>query len=229
MKNCPSCGSAVAGRIKYCDDCRDTRAPWRINHDNMKTACALLGIDISVRVRRVATRRLLGRYHGVHLTDDAPLDMEVAAKMTEEQLAGFMYHKITIGTRLTPEAASRALWHELTHAKQFQDNPERYVHQYAEELKAARALAASGETSFAEAYRTISFEVEAKANEGLHDTVCSLTHVNKRANMPELNPPHTRITHVVNGKIYLGDRGKIFDKWTKESILAAQEMLAANA
>lgn len=228
MHNCPSCGTAIAGRVKYCDDCRDTAAPWRVNHDNIDIACDYLDIDVPVYIRRAATRELLGRYHGIKLRDNAPRDMEVVSQMTDDELNSFMYHKITISTRLTPEAASRALWHELTHAAQYQRDPDYYVEQYAKELKQARAIAASGVMPFTKAYRLISFEIEAKANEELHYTMCSLTLANKRANMPALKRPHNRIDSVVNGAITPGDRAELFERLAKQSIETAKTMLAAS-
>lgn len=224
MRNCISCGSPAHGRRKYCDDCRDTRAPWRVDDDNLLAACDHLGLSVSVDIRRTATRKLLGRYHGIKIPDDAPRDPDVVAQMSDDEINALMRHRITISARLTPEAASRTLWHELTHASQYERDPEYYVQQYAKELREAKALAATG-MPYNKAYRMISFEIEAKANEELHYTLFPLTLANRRANMPPLKSPHARISHVVNGKIVDGQYADLTEQHALRSIATAKQML----
>lgn len=214
---CISCGSSIDGRRKYCDDCRDTSAPWRVDTDNLARACDHLGVTVRVNIRRTATRRLLGRYHGIKVPDDAPRDPAVIDTMTEEQIDALMTHYITASARLTPEAASRTLWHELTHAAQYERDPNYYVEQYAKELREARRLADNG-IPFNRAYRMISFEIEAKANEDLHYTMFSLTKANRRANMPALKQPHDRISHVVNGQIIEGVNAEATERGARRAI-----------
>lgn len=226
MRNCTSCGSPTTGKMKYCDDCRDTSAPWRVHDANLLVACDHLKIQVPVVIRRSATRKLLGRYHGIQLREDAPRDMDVIATMTDDELNSFMYHKITASARMTPESASRTLWHELTHAAQYERDSDYYISEYAKELQDAKDIAASGLMTFEKAYRLISFEVEAKANEDLHYTLCPLTLVNKRANMPQLKRPHGRIDHVVNGVIHNGYHADEFEAWSRKTIEVAKQIRA---
>lgn len=214
---CISCGSAVEGRRKYCDDCRDTSAPWRVDPDGLARACEHLNITVRVDIRRTATRKLLGRYHGVKIPDDAPRDHAVIDQMTDEELDALMSHYITVSARLTPEAASRTLWHELTHAAQYERDPNYYVEQYTKELQEAKRLANNG-FPYNRAYRMISFEIEAKANEELHYTLCSLTKANRRANMPALKQPHDRVSHVVNGQIIDGINAEATERGARRAI-----------
>ena len=221
MPHCTHCAAAFTGRGRYCPDCRDTGAPWRVDHAALDRARAHLGIDCDVVVRRVATRKLLGRYHGARLRPDAP-SLAVAARMTDEQLTGFMYHLVTVSTRLTPEHASRALWHELTHAAQYEADPDAYVEGYHAEMEDVRRVVATG-VPLARAYRAISFAVEAKANELLHDTIGSLALPNKRASLPPLKVPHARIAAVVDGRIVPGAGAEAFERFTRVSIEEAVE------
>lgn len=225
MNTCTNCDTVISGRSKYCDDCRDTSAPWRPNDASIQFGANYLGIDVPVLIRRSATRKLLGRYHGIKLTRDAIRDIELVTTMTDNDLNAMMYHYITVSARLTPEAASRVLWHELTHAAQYERDPKHYASKYAEELRHAKRIAAQTGIPFERLYRVISFEIEAKANEDNHYKVCSLTLANLRANMPSLKRPHSRIEKVVNGKIIDGSHAKRFENNAKKNILVAQSML----
>jgi hypothetical protein len=227
MKNCSHCGTAITGTgYKYCDDCRDTSAPWRPSIDNIALAAQHLGIAVPVEVRRSATRKLLGRYHGIRLHDDAPRDPDVIATMSDDYLNTLMHHHITVSARLTPEAASRVIWHEMTHAAQYERDPDYYVSQYAAELRDAKRLAALTGQPFDRFYRMISFEIEAKANEGNHYKLYPLSLANNRANMPALKRPHSRIHRVVNGKIIDGTHADTFEKNALKNISTAKTMLS---
>lgn len=226
MHNCLSCGAALAARRKYCDDCRDTAAPWRADPDAIEFARQHLGISVNVIVRRTATRKLLGRYHGIRLLSDAPRDPAVIDTLTDDQLNSYMHHYITVGARQTPESASRTLWHEMTHAAQYERDPDEYVAEYARQLAEAKRLAASGAVSYVKAYRMISFEIEAKANEDLHYTLRPLTVANKRASMPALKVPHSRIDRVVDGKIVPAEFADQIEDLALQSIETAKIMLS---
>ena len=206
LKTCPSCSATFEahGRMIHCGDCRDTGAPWRPDERNILIAAEHLGISVGIVVRRSATRRLLGRYHGIKLTRDAIRDAAVVATMRDEDVDKMMFHYITVSARLTPDAASRVLWHEITHAAQYERDPEHYTTRYAKELRDAKRIAARTGIPFERLYRMISFEVEAKANEDNHHSVCALTLANRRASMPALKKPHSRVARVVNGRIVSG-------------------------
>lgn len=182
MRNCVSCGAAVGSRFKYCDDCRDT-AMWRPNYDGIEVATKRLNISVPVVIRRVSTNRLLGRYHGIKLRDDHPTDMDVIMEMSDDELQQYMYHFVTVSSRLTPERASRVLWHELTHASQF-ENVEDYTALYNEEYACVKEAAAEIGVPLAAAYKLISFEIEAAKNERRH-TKTPLALANRRAIEPK--------------------------------------------
>lgn len=231
MSNCCFCSAKVEGRYRYCEDCRDTRAPWRVHHDNLDAACKYFDLSTSVVVRRTATRQLLGRYHGIQIPEDAPQDPEIVLQMSEQDLLAIttrMFHLITASARMTAEAASRTIWHELTHAAQYERDPEFYSRQYAKELAIVKRLVANG-IPHARAYRMISFEIQAKANEDLHYTVYPLAIANKRVNMPMLKHPHMRISHVVDGKITAGPHAEAIERDTRQSIRMAQTLLIKSA
>ena len=227
MPKCSFCGDATDGRRKYCEDCRDTRAPWRVHNRNLELACELFNLSTAVVVKRTATRQLLGRYHGIKLPDDAPTDFEVVLQMSEEEVTRItsrMRHLITASARMTAVAASRTIWHELTHAMQYEKDPRYYTEQYAKELTVAKRLVANG-IPYAQAYRMISFEIEAKANEDLHYTRFPLAVANKRVNMPVLKSPHMRISHVVDGHIVDGDKAEQIERNSLRAIQTAKIML----
>jgi len=175
MRNCIHCGAAVNSRYKYCDDCRDTSSPWRISEFEIDRARTLLGISLPIRVRKTAGKRVAGRHYGVCTADN-----------------GGRYHYITIAARLTPEQASRTLWHEMTHAAQHEQDPNFTITYMTQRILFG--------------YRDCPLEVEAKANEEYHDTEFSLTKGNRRASMAPLKRPVGLINEVVNGEIVSGNR-----------------------
>ena len=226
IKTCPNCSATFEahGRTIHCEDCRDTGAPWRSDETNIPIAAKHLGINVPVVVRRSATRKLLGRYHGIKLTPDAVRDEALVKTMSDEALNASMYHFITVSARLTPEAASRVVWHEMTHVAQYERDPQSYVDGYAKELREAKRIAARTGIPFDRLYRMISFEVEAKANEDNHYAICPLTLTNRRANMPTLKKPHSRIARVVNGRVVGGSHAEEFETRAKKNIAAARRM-----
>jgi len=183
MRNCVSCGAAVAPRFKYCDDCRDTAAVWRPDYDGISRATKRLKITVPVVIRRVTTNKLLGRYHGIKLRDDHPTDMDVIVQMSDDELRQYMYHFITVSARITPDRASRVLWHELTHASQM-ENVDNYKTLYDTEYRIIKEHAAELNIPLAAAYKLISFEVEAIKNEDRHKKT-PLTLANRRAVKPK--------------------------------------------
>jgi hypothetical protein len=138
-------------------------------------ARALLGISLPVRVRKTAGKRVAGRHYGIQTANN-----------------GSRYHYITVAARLTPEQASRTLWHEMTHAAQYEQDPHFTMTYTAQRLIFG--------------YRDCPLEVEAKANEEYHDTEFSLTKGNKRASMAPLKHPVGLINEVVDGRIISGSR-----------------------
>jgi hypothetical protein len=172
MTNCIECGTATPPRNKYCDDCRDTAAPWRVDPAAVSRALADLGVVAPVDIRRSSGRNTKGRYHGMSLLADDNNDLVLC-------------HRITVAARLHPADASRTIWHELTHASQFECDVAGYNAKYKQY-----------------AYTSNPYELEAKANERYHDTKFSLTLVNKRANMRPTN--HPRVAAVVDGNIVDG-------------------------
>lgn len=221
---CKSCGAATTGRKHYCDDCRDTKAPWRPHSVNIQRAADHLGITIPIVVRRSATRKLLGRYHGIKLRDGHPTDVDTVLAMSDEELNNYMFHYITIAARLTVDQASRAIWHELTHAAQYQNIPD-YRERYARELRDAKRAAARTGLPLSNVYRMISFEREASANELNHEKLFSLALANSRANMPDLKRPHQRIERVVNGNVVLGPNAALLDRQTRRVAANAASLL----
>ncbi|MGI9116011.1 MAG: hypothetical protein ACR2JV_00030 [Gaiellales bacterium] len=219
---CPHCHAAFTGdrRSTYCPDCRDTGAPWRVDEEALDRARAHLGIEVPVRVRRMKGKALRGRYHGIELTPDAPRDLEVIATMSDAEVNAMMFHKITAAVRLTPELASRALWHELTHAAQYERDPDRYLAEYHRESRTAKAIAKRTRTPYARVYKHISFETEAKANEGLHDDLFPLALENKRCELPHAR--HPLVVAARNGRVLLGPRFEEYRQRARADIAAAR-------
>ena len=69
---------------------------------------AHLGIDCAVEVRRVASRKLLGRYHGARLRPNAP-SLEVAARMAEFSPYGLEMTKDVIWANLENTSLEAAI------------------------------------------------------------------------------------------------------------------------
>lgn len=226
MKNCTSCGAVVAGRSRYCEDCRDTKAPWRPDDENIARAAQHLGISFPVRVRRTNARRLMGRYSGLKIDKNAPSDPAIIMAMSQDDLNEHLYHQITVAARMLPVSASRILWHELTHAKQFEEYYPNWFDAYAAEFAKARRAAAMQRLDIAAVYRLIPFEIEAQANEDLHYTLYPLTKENKRANMPALKKPHHRVHRVVDGHVVLGRDAARHERMARACIADAKRRRA---
>ena len=227
-RTCRHCAAAFTGGSAHCPDCRDTAAPWRVDEAALARACAHLGIDVEVRVRRMHGRGLRGRYHGIRLAPEAPLDPAVIATMTDDELAALMHHHITIAVRLTPEDASRVLWHELTHAAQYEHDSDAYIEGYARERAAIRAECAITGEPWGTAYRRISYEVEATANEGLHDDLHPLTLANRRCTLKRI-PDHPFVVSATNGRLELGRLQAHGERRRREGIREARRRLTARA
>jgi hypothetical protein len=225
---CRHCGAACAGGAVHCPDCRDTAAPWRVDEAALARACAHLGIDVQVRVRRMHGRRLRGRYHGIRLAPDAPTDPAVIEAMTDDELAAQIHHRITVATRLTPSVASRVLWHELTHAAQYERDPDGYVEGYARERDLVRAHCARTGEPWGVAYKRISYETEATANEGLHDDLHPLTLPNRRCTLRRL-PDHPFVVGTTSGRLELGRLAANADARQRTAIREARRRLRARA
>ena len=227
-RTCRHCAAAFTGGGAHCPDCRDTAAPWRVDEAALARACAHLGIDVEVRVRRMHGRGLRGRYHGIRLAPEAPLDPAVFGRMTDDELGALMHHRITVATRLTPSVASRVLWHELTHAAQYERDSDAYIEGYAREQRAIRAHCARTGEPWGVAYRRISYEVEATANEGLHDDLHPLTLPNRRCTLKRI-PDHPFVVAATHGRLELGRLAASADARQQAAIREARQRLRARA
>jgi hypothetical protein len=225
---CRHCGAAFAGGAVHCPDCRDTAAPWRVDDAALARACDHLGIKVPVRVRRMPGRGLRGRYHGIRLAPDAPRDPAVFGLLSDAELTALMHHQITVATRLTPSVASRVLWHELTHAAQFEHDADGYIEGYARERAAMRAHCARTGEPWGTAYRRISYETEATANEGLHDDRHPLTLPNRRCTLRRI-PDHPFVVAATSGRLELGRLAAGADDRQRADVRAARRRLRARA
>lgn len=187
MQNCISCGAVVKARQKYCDDCRDTLSPWRVDTSNLHKACRLLGINSPVVVRRSPGKNMIGRYHGFNANGE---------------------HAITVSARLSPSLASQTIWHELTHAKQREADPN-FHRNYSSTVRT-------------KGYLTNAYEREAKANEDYHNTKFSLTLTNKRANLARTN--NSLVVHAVDGDVYYSMK---YYKYMRANAFAIDEAKAS--
>jgi hypothetical protein len=197
-KNCHHCTTPFKGRGLYCTDCRDTASPWRLDEAMVYRACKELGIELTVRIRRTNLPAAYGSYYGIQKRVGTAAVRGQIAEITGTRRLG-EYHLITIIPRLTPAFASRVLWHELSHARDREQDP----HHYRSCRSIARKLRQEAERegrSRWSAYASYPWEVRASANEDLHDICGSLTLANQRASMP----PSTRsrlIERVEDGRI----------------------------
>lgn len=185
MRNCSSCGKAT--HKKHCDDCSDTGSPWRINEDALERACKILGIKHPVLVKRTASKKIAGRYYGMSSSGE---------------------HSIHLSARMSPAMASQTLWHELTHAKQFEEDPN-YFKNYTANINNA-------------GYSNSFYEQEAKANEDYHVTRFSLTLANKRVNMPLVK--NSIVSYANNGDVVYDM--KYFEYMTKNDIAIQEAKIA---
>ena len=229
IMTCPHCQAQFDGdrRSSFCPDCRDTAGPWRVDEAALDRARAHLGIDVPVRVRRMKGKALRGRYHGIKLLPEAPRDPAAIAATPDDVLNGLMYHHITIALRLTPEFASRALWHELTHAAQYERDPDGYVAGYTRQAQQAKAFARRTRTRYAQVYRGISYETEAKANEGLHADVGPLTLANRRCSLPRQHHPIVVAAH--DGRLVLGPHVEAYRERARADIARARQQMRNRA
>jgi hypothetical protein len=207
MRNCAHCGTVVHHRQKHCDDCSYTKSPWRVDDAALEKACDVLGIVLPVIVLQVADRDdPIGLYHAPRKDD-----------------SGELFHPITIVARLTPEAASRSIWHEITHAAQWEDDPD-FVETYNLMNESAKSVAEKEGVDYKEVYRLIPYEVEAKANERYHESMFSLTRINKRASMKKISNHH-RIVSVNKGVIVRGYAADEIEQRNRRRIETAERML----
>ena len=229
-KTCPHCNAKFDGdkRSTHCHDCRDTSAPWRVDEDALERARILLGMVVPARVRRMKGKALRGRYRGIKLAPEAPRDPNVIAATDDDALNALMYHNITVAVRLTPEAASRTIWHEMTHAAQYERDPDAYVEGYKRENAMAKAIAARTGTHLSRVYQHISFETEAKANESLHYTRFPLAVANKRCELPH-QAGHPFVVAAHRGHLVLGPRHAEYERRIRDDITAAQRRMRNRA
>lgn len=169
--------SGKPGRPKaYCDACKPAAAgasngstrPWRVNDEGIAAVAKHLGLTKPVYVKGTKGISLLGAYHGLRFG----LELHKSLPLTDE------YHLITVSARLTPEQASRVICHEMTHAAQRERDPESGK-KYAKEMAQRRCKSKTRSASAHARYESMAYEVEARKNEALHDTVaaCALPNV----------------------------------------------------
>jgi hypothetical protein len=129
---------------------------WEVDRALLRDACERLVVRYNVIVTPAKLPdRVKGRYCGF------------------DYVRKVLGHDIRISRYLSPEDASRCLWHELTHVSQFEDSPSTFYDEYERYDRKYKQLLASGVAS-ADAYLSNPFEAAAKANERLHDEVGSL-------------------------------------------------------
>lgn len=130
----------------------------RIDRAALTCAARDLGLKLDVRpctgllhVRNRPTVFVGGRYDGVDVFNPA--------------------HMLTVNRNQTADAASRALWHELTHALQCEriGSFPRYQSEYARQLRAAGISASDPDYYGPSGYCTIPFEAEAFAMQARDD------------------------------------------------------------
>lgn len=84
---------------------------FEVNHAAVAGAAALLGIQRPVKVAPRPMKRRSGRYcWGGKFDLDLPMQ-------------DLPHHRITVNRTLSPEAATRVVWHELGHALQAERHP----------------------------------------------------------------------------------------------------------
>lgn len=129
---------------------------WKVDRASLRDACEHLVIRYNV------------------IVTSAKLPAGVKARY-----CGFDYvrknigHDIRIDRCLSPEDASRCLWHEMTHASQFEDSPSTFYEEYEKYQQEYLRLMKSG-SAISDAYLSNPFEAQAKANERFHDEIGSL-------------------------------------------------------
>lgn len=189
MRNCTSCGAAVTTRHKYCADCRDTASPWRPDEFNIERARIELGLKHPVVIRRSCGKNTSGKYLGINARGE---------------------HVITVAARLSPTMASQVIWHELTHAKQREQNEDFHF-----DYTLARARYG---------YANNVYEIEAKASEDNHYARFSLTHANKRANMRRVK--NSLVLYAEDGEVFYTQKYYKYMSANANAIAVAKASLA---
>ncbi|MGI9116947.1 MAG: hypothetical protein ACR2JV_04860 [Gaiellales bacterium] len=216
---CLQCGEAHGGppRMRYCEDCRDTAAPWRPDPWAIARAGAVLGISRPVRVIRVGddrwdvddehrvTRR--GAYAGFLLVDDDDPRAHTL-RPTEDELPRCVAHVIVMPPRLTADDASFVLWHELAHAMQHDQDPFHADERYRAEWERVEAERTRRGLTHLEAHRLHAMEIEAHAIEHELGPTITLTRANRRAALPHLDPPHETVAAVIDGRVIPGEHAE---------------------
>jgi len=205
--------------VTKCPDCRDNRqraksgnsAPWRLDDDMLAAAVKHFGLVRPVYVRRSKGVRLLGAYKGTRLG----CQLNAAAEPVTT------YHYITVSARLTDDQASRVLWHELTHAAQAERDP-LFHKKYQTALRDSRAKSTQRSGAAHARYESLPWEVEARKNEGLHDTVGSLTLPNTGWTLPVWRKNPRIMVGTTNGVAVGGDLFRITAD-APERVTAAQK------
>lgn len=166
---CPACKPAAAGAKN------GSTRPWRVDDDGISAVSEHLGLTLPVYIRGSKGVSRLGGYHGVRFGFEIHKSLESIQR----------YHYITVSSRQTPDQASRAICHEMTHAMQYERDPENFFKNYKKET-VARRCRASNRTSAAHArYEAIPYEVEARKNENLHLMVATCAAANVGWSMRE--------------------------------------------
>lgn len=173
--HCEGCGERLyptgeRGRPrKYCEHCRPVQVQqgrpmaWEVDRIALKRACEVLGITSPVHVKRSPGRSLAGAYHG----------RKLGALVHRHCDPVQSYHCITVSAVLHPNDASRTLWHELTHAAQSERDPA--FHKKYDKAEALQRCKSKQSSAAHRRYKALPWEVEARANSGLHDDVGPLT------------------------------------------------------
>lgn len=153
---CPSCKPAAAGATN------GSTRPWRVDYDGVAAVAKHLGLTLPVYIKGTKGINRLGTYRGTRF------GMEIHKSLPPAQ----KFHLITVAARLTPEQASRVICHEMTHAAQRERDPESGK-KYAQEMVKRRCKSNTRSAAAHARYEGMAYEVEARKNEALHDTVAS--------------------------------------------------------
>jgi hypothetical protein len=185
---CPDCKPASAGATN------GATAPWRVDDEGLARAAEHLGLTKPIHVKRSKGVSLLGTYRQIR-NYTRETDGGYKSATVHKALPEYVEcHVVTVSARLTPDQASRVIWHELTHAAQRERDPESGI-KYSREVKNRRCINKSTPAAHAR-YESIPYEVEARKNEALHDTVGSIATSNTGWSMGlwQVNPRITAAT-----------------------------------
>lgn len=259
MKTCNHCGNEYSDFVSrfpreriteghtytdtYCHDCRDTAAPWRVDHAALDRARQLLGIRLPVIVVRKPDVPF-GGGRGGHATgpDGKPLgdDMWTGANMrgvinatqpewdaeSSRAIGNYQVKSlpdleeyldptaliIEAEPRMSAEYASMILWHELTHAAQFERDPYGFWYEYRLSMRATLQNGRANNYPLAVAIDGNVFEIVAVANQRFHTEHFPLARPNRRATLPEQNPPHPFIVSASDGSIVKGKKHDFLER-----------------